>query len=62
MLICFLGLLLITNNNQLMAMANSNNIQINKEIIIIKKQQIQEYINTKNQIAHILLFTNIENN
>ncbi|WAN63433.1 SVM family protein, predicted signal peptide [Candidatus Phytoplasma rubi] len=61
-LFIFLGLFLINNSNQVMAMENSNNIQINKEIIINKKQEIQEYINQKNQIAYIIAFTNIPKN
>ncbi|PQP79354.1 hypothetical protein C6B37_02030 [Candidatus Phytoplasma phoenicium] len=62
-LLAFLGLFLITNKNSIMAMEKSNNIQINKEIIISKKQEIQEYINQKNQIAsYIIDCTNIPNN
>ncbi|QLL36904.1 MAG: putative secreted protein [Candidatus Phytoplasma australasiaticum] len=61
-LFMFLGLFLLNNSNQVMAMEKSNNIQINKEIIINKKKEIQEYINQKNQIAYIIAFKNIPNN
>ncbi|MDO8057638.1 SVM family protein [Candidatus Phytoplasma gossypii] len=61
-LFMLLGLFFINNSNQVMAMEKSNNIHINKEIIINKKKEIQEYINQKNQIAYIIAFTNIPNN